>query len=175
MKVEIKYRDSKSSDLASIEKLYPEAFPDEDLVPLVSELLQETSDILSLVAYRKASLVGHVIFTRCRISNNSNACALLGPLAVDPARQGQGIGSAIVRLGLERLVNVGVSDVFVLGDPAYYVRFGFQPRAGVEAPYTLPEEWREAWQSLSLTDEASSLKGKLLLPQPWLNPSLWIA
>ncbi len=44
----------------------------------------------------------------------------------------------------------GVIQVYVLGDSAYYERAGFEPVSDVAPPYPLPEEWRRAWQSLSL-------------------------
>lgn len=169
----IEIRESLPSDIASIEKLYPDAFPDEDLLPLVRELLQETPIVLSLVGIIGTSLVGHVIFTTCGIAGDTDKVALLGPLAVGTAWQRQGIGSAIVRAGLQRLENTGVIQVYVLGDPAYYGRLGFVPEAGVTPPYSLPEEWRGAWQSINLRSAEPPSRGKLSVPQPWLQPALW--
>jgi putative acetyltransferase len=99
----IEIRESLPSDIASIEKLYPDAFPDEDLLPLVRELLQETPIALSIVGIIGTSLVGHVIFTTCGIAGYTDKVALLGPLAVVTAWQRQGFGSAIVRAGLQQL------------------------------------------------------------------------
>jgi len=169
----IEIRESLPSDLASIEKLYPDAFPDEDLLPLVRQLLQEAPIILSLVGIIDTSLVGHVIFTTCGVTPGTDRVALLGPLAVARAWQRQGIGSAIVRAGLQRLKSSGVTQVYVLGDPAYYGRLGFVPEAGVAPPYPLPAEWRGAWQTISLHSAEPPLRGKLCLPRPWLQPSLW--
>lgn len=166
-------RESLPSDLASIEKLYPDAFPDEDLVPLVRELLQEAPIVLSLVGIIDTSLVGHVMFTTCGVVGSSDKVALLGPLAVARAWQRRGIGSAIVHAGLQRLENAGVTQVYVLGDPAYYGRLGFVPEVGVEPPYPLPAEWGGAWQSIGLRSAEPSLRGKLSVPQPWLQPGLW--
>jgi putative acetyltransferase len=165
-------RESMPSDLASIEKLYLEAFPDEDLMPLVGELLQEASGILSLVGIIDRSLVGNAIFTRCGVGAETGRAALLGPLAVARAWQRQGIGRAIVHAGLQRLENYGVTHICVLGDPAYYGRLGFVPEADIAPPYPLPAEWRGAWQSIRLGG-APSLRGTLLVPQPWLQPRLW--
>lgn len=166
-------RESLPSDLASIEKLYPDVFPDEDLLPLVRELLQEAPIVLSLVGIIDTSLVGHVIFTTCGVVAGTDQVALLGPLAVARAWQRQGIGSAIVHAGLQRLESAGVIQVYVLGDPAYYGRLGFVPEAGVAPPYPLPAEWRGAWQSISLRSAEPPRRGKLSVPQPWLQPGLW--
>ena len=165
--------ESMPGDLAAIELLYPDAFPDEDLLPLVRDLLREATAALSLVGIIDSRLVGHVIFTKCGVVGSSGKAALLGPLAVAPAWQRQGIGSAMVRAGLRRLEDAGVSHVYVLGDPAYYGRLGFLPESCVAPPYPLPDEWGGAWQSKSLRGAATPGPGKLSLPRPWLNPALW--
>ncbi|MEM9618944.1 MAG: N-acetyltransferase [Pseudomonadota bacterium] len=169
----LKIRESRPNDVALIEKLYPDAFPDEDLLPVVRELLKEAPSVLSLVGIADKVLAGHVIFTPCSIAGRDDKVALLAPLAVAPAWQRQGVGDAIVKTGLQRLENAGVAHVFVLGDPAYYGRFGFAPDESVAPPYPLPEEWRSAWQSLSLRDETPPLSGKLSVPQPWRQQALW--
>ncbi len=165
-------RDSRASDLAAIERLYPEAFPDEDLLPLVRELLQAGPGVLSLVAVADGVLAGHVAFTSCTVAGRADTVALLGPLAVAPDRQRQGIGGALVRAGLERLEAAGTARVYVLGDPTYYSRFGFTPDGLVAPPYLLPEEWRGAWQSLSLGD-GQQPAGALVVPPLWRQPTLW--
>lgn len=63
------------------------------------------------------------------------------------------------------MARAGTARVYVLGDPAYYSRFGFEPDVNVRPPYPLPGEWRGAWQSLSLCDDAPPLHGTLSLPQ----------
>lgn len=166
-------RESVPSDLTSIETLYPDAFPDEDLLPLVGELLREAPVVLSLVGIVGTSLAGHVIFTTCGTTEGPDQVALLGPLAVAPAWQRQGVGTALVRAGLQRLEQAGVTQVYVLGDPAYYGRLGFVPEAGVAPPYPLPADWRGAWQSMSLGRAAPPRRGKLSVPRPWREPRLW--
>lgn len=170
---EIEIRESKPPDLALIESLYNEAFPREDLLPLVRALLSEGGSVFSLVAMRDAALVGHGAFTKCSMDGGSARFALLGPLAVSPGEQQRGIGSAIVRAGLKRLERDGVALVVVLGDPAYYGRFGFAPETQVAPPYALPQEWRGAWQSLSLGVAAPPAAGTLCVPPPWREPALW--
>lgn len=170
---DIEIRESAPADRAAIEALYPEVFPQEDLLPLVGTLLREGGSVLSLVALRGVALVGHGVFTMCSIEGSSARAALLGPLAVAPAAQQQGIGSAIVRTGLQRLERDGVVSVFVLGDPAYYRRFGFTPETRVAPPYALPEAWRGAWQSRRLGTMAPPEAGTLCVPRPWREPALW--
>jgi putative acetyltransferase len=99
----IEVRESVSADQAAIQTLYPAAFADEDLLPLVPDLLHEPETTISLVAAAGSGLVGQVFFTRCGIAGSHAGVALLGPLAVAPHWQRRGIGSAIVRAGLQRL------------------------------------------------------------------------
>lgn len=159
--------------MPAIESLYPEAFPDEDLLPLVGELLRGSTTTLSLVGMIDGLLAGHAVFTKCHVAESSGADALLGPAAIAPTWQRRGVGSAIIRAGLQRLKDAGVTQVYVLGDPSYYGRLGFTAETRVAPPYELPPEWVGAWQSQSLLGAAKPRSGKLLLPQPWLRPALW--
>ena len=137
------------------------------------ELLSEEDGVLSLVAICDGRLVGHVAFTMCGIAGSNETIGLLAPLAVTPRFQRCGVGSALVREGLNRLRSEGATQVYVLGDPAYYGRFGFEPDASVAPPYDLPEEWQSAWQLLHLQGDKASLEGRLSVPKPWRQPALW--
>jgi len=170
---EIEIRESRPDDMEFIERLYPAAFPDEDLLPVVHALLTGEPELLSLMASADGELAGHVLFTVCGITGAPAKTALLAPLAVAPALQRQGIGSALIRDGLERLEQADVTHVYVLGDPAYYDRSGFIPEPAIAPPYALPEEWRDAWQSLSLGDAPQPPTGTLIVPEVWMEPALW--
>ena len=173
MERELEIRESVAQDRAAIEALYPRAFADEDLLPLVGNLLADPGVTVSLVAILGSAVVGNIIFTKCSVDGCDTRAALLAPLAVDPACQGKGIGSALVQAGLRRLQEDGISMVFVLGDPAYYSRFGFRPEPTVATPYPLPTDWADAWQSQRLIDAVAPMSGKLALPRYWLDPALW--
>ncbi|MBK8908096.1 MAG: N-acetyltransferase [Rhodospirillales bacterium] len=113
------------------------------------------------------------MFTTCAVPECTDKVALLGPLAVTSDRQRQGVGTALVYAGLERLEHDGAARVYVLGDPGYYGRFGFVPEADVDPPYTLASEWRFAWQSKRLRAFGSVCQGTLSVPRAWLQPNLW--
>lgn len=166
-------RESTAADSAEIESIYPQAFPDEDLVSLVHSLLEDEAVRLSLVTTIGEQIVGHVMFTYCGIDGSDTRAALLGPLAVKPDHQRQGIGSAIVQDGLRRLKGAGVAMVLVLGDPAYYSRLGFAADDNVLPPYELPDDWAGAWQSQCLVTGAARAAGKLLVPVQWRQVALW--
>ena len=173
MPIEFDIRESSADDQDALEDLYPKAFPDEDMVPLVRDLLSQEENVLSLVAVNKEAVVGHIAFTVCGIAGENMRIGLLAPLAVVPRFQKQGIGSALTRDGLERMKGKGIMRVQVLGDPAYYGRFGFEPDDSVKPPYDLPPDWQTAWQSINLDDAAQALEGRLSVPEPWRQPALW--
>jgi len=81
---------------------------------------------LSLVARKRGRLVGSLRFWPVEIDRGADA-VLLGPLVVDPALQGQGIGKALVANGLSAAAKIGYGLCLVSGDPAYYRPFGFVP------------------------------------------------
>ncbi len=158
-------RDTTSSEKAQILALYPQIFPEEELRPVVSELLEGDFDILSLAAFDGDVAVGHVLFSICGTDTVDPVGAVLGPLGVLPSVQRDGLGSALVRTGLKRLEDRGIRQVFVLGDPGYYQRFGFATERRVMPPYPLPDDWAEAWESMTLADRAPLAEGRLLPPR----------
>lgn len=174
-----KIRKSTPEDAPAIMALYPRAFPDEELRPVVRALLDDETIAISLVGVVENAVAGHVIFTFCGINDSGDheggdtSAALLAPLAVDPSVQRQGIGGALVQHGLRLLEEQNIPHVFVLGDPAYYGRFGFAPETQVAPPYPMAPEWREAWQSIRLNDADAPPQGKLAAPPPWRDPALW--
>jgi len=172
----ITIRESRPGDSPEIRSLYPAAFPDEDLLPVVQRLLSEPLGVISLVADIGGSVTGHILFTVCGTAEKPNdypgTFALLGPLAVAPGWQRQGVGSALVRHGLQSFEHSTITHVLVLGDPAYYGRFGFKSETGIAPPYPLPDEWREAWQSIRMKG-APPRRGTVSVPAPWAQPALW--
>ena len=173
MSKEFKLREYRPSDLPALEPLYRSAFPDEDLLPLVHKLLGGTQLVQSAVCAVEDEIAGHIIFTMCELAPQPANVALLGPLCVLPAYQKQGLGSDLVREGVENLSRKGTRLVLVLGDPAYYGRLGFKPDTKIAPPYPMPEEWKDAWQSLMFPGEVDQLRGELRVPGPWQDPALW--
>ncbi|MEP2031483.1 MAG: N-acetyltransferase [Paracoccaceae bacterium] len=169
----IMIRETTSDDFDEVLALYPQAFPDEELRPIVSALLDGEHETLSLAAFGDDKLVAHVLFTFCGMQVDDRNRALLAPLGVIPSHQGLGFGTLIVRAGIARLEKSEIGQLFVLGDPAYYSRFCFVTEHNVLAPYHIPEEWANAWQSLQLSTGAPAAQGRLLLPEPWMQPVLW--
>jgi putative acetyltransferase len=89
--------------------------------------LRSAEPRLSLVALSDEVVVGHIMFSPVTIdSAPETAAAQLSPLAVEPSYQRRGIGAGLVREGLRRCQHLGWTSVFLLGDPRYYARFGFE-------------------------------------------------
>ncbi|MAO54557.1 MAG: GNAT family N-acetyltransferase [Rhodospirillaceae bacterium] len=169
----IDIRESLPGDQGAVLALYPRAFPEEELRPTVAALLDETDGVISLVALSGDLVVGHIVFTDCNVEDSDRRIALLGPLCVDPGHQRKGIGQALISEGIARMDARGVAHVCVLGDPNYYGRSGFLPERGISTPCPIPEKWRDAWQSVSKGEGESRPKGRMIVPAPWRNPTLW--
>lgn len=92
---------------------------------IVDALRQADALTISLVAEEDGEPVGHIAFSPVTIEGEHGGWFGLGPVSVMPERQGQGIGIALIEEGLELLRSRGASGCVVLGDPAYYGRFGF--------------------------------------------------
>src|SRR5690349_762694 len=91
---------------------------------IVDKARAEGSALIDLVAEADDVLVGHILFTRMRTDRPVSLMAL-GPVAVDPARQNQDIGGALIRAGLNECRAQGADGVILLGHANYYPRFGF--------------------------------------------------
>jgi putative acetyltransferase len=96
---------------------------------LVRMIAADGDAMVSLVAERHGGIVGHVLFSRMDVEADGAPLsgAGLAPVSVAPASQGQGIGDAMIRAGLDALREQRVAISFVLGHEAYYLRFGYSP------------------------------------------------
>lgn len=101
---------------------------------IVNALRRAGQLTLSLVAEEQGTLVGHVAISPVTLSGGEVGWYGLGPISVRPDRQGQGIGSSLMRAALADLQNLGAQGCVVLGDPGYYQRFGFQAYDGLQLP-----------------------------------------
>lgn len=166
-------RNTESGDIPSLATLYQEAFEEEVLFPLVTELLDDAQNTIHLTAVMDDKPVGHVTFTKCHASPEHIELYLLGPMAVFPNYQKQGIGSKLIAAGFEKLKSQGVARVLVLGDPNFYGKSGFIIESSVEPAYPIPEDYVPGWQSISFLDDAPKISGKLQVTKPWQKPELW--
>lgn len=100
-------------------------YADGDEADLLAALRREHALTLSLVAELRGEVVGQAAFSPARATDGARDWYALGPVAVLPAHQGTGIGSRLIRAGLESITGLGADGCILVGDPAYYTRFGF--------------------------------------------------
>jgi putative acetyltransferase len=97
---------------------------------LIARLRAEGDVVVERAAFAGEELVGHILFSRVRDNARSGRIAGLAPVSVRVGRQKSGIGTALIRSGLDACRVRGIGAVIVLGDPAYYGRFGFSATLG---------------------------------------------
>jgi putative acetyltransferase len=114
------------ADVTAIRHVHVASFPTVDEARLVEALRANGRLSVSLVAVEAERIVGHVAFSPVTLSGGDGGVGL-APLAVWPTFQRRGIGAALVRDGLVSAERAGFRFVVVLGEPAYYRRFGFEP------------------------------------------------
>ena len=146
------------ADVAAIHAINGAAFETSAEADLVDALRAQAAPTISLVADHDGSIVGHILFSPVSLTGHDELKIMgLAPMAVVPAQQRRGIGSALVREGLEHCRARGSGAVVVLGHPEFYPRFGFVPasRFGITSEYDVPDE---AFMALEL--EIGVLEGK---------------
>jgi putative acetyltransferase len=95
---------------------------------------------LSLVAELGSNVVGHVAFSPASAKDGSGGWYALGPISVEPELQRRGIGKSMIAEGVARLRTMDAAGCVLVGDPAYYQRFGFRPFPHL-APNREPAEY----------------------------------
>ncbi|ABR85789.1 TPA: N-acetyltransferase [Pseudomonas aeruginosa] len=101
---------------------------------IVAALRRAGSLTLSLVAEGNGQLFGHVAASPVTIDGAPGGWYGLAPVSVEPEWQGRGIGSRLIRQLLAELRSLGAEGCVVLGEPAYYSRFGFRAESGLVLP-----------------------------------------
>jgi len=137
-------RPERREDYAAIAAVIRDAFGKVDEALLVERLRNEADydQDLALVAVEGNEVFGHVFFSTVHVEQGDErtTALALAPLAVRPDIQRRGVGSALVRRGLDGCVQQGHGVVIVLGEPTFYARFGFGPasRVGIQPPFAVP-------------------------------------
>ena len=154
-------RRERLADIPGIAKVNSEAFGREDEARIVTALRNAGMLTYSLVALVDGLIVGHLALSPVTIQSPNGSTPVLGlaPMAVLPRLQRLGIGSRLVRHGIEAAREGGHRAMVVLGHPAYYPRFGFEPASRYDIVYEFPVR-PEAFMVLELVPESlSSLAG----------------
>jgi putative acetyltransferase len=124
----------------SIHAAVTAAFGRADEAVLVRQLRADGDVVLELAGFENGAVLGHILFSALTVEPVTIRIAALAPVSVWPARQKQGIGSALIRGGLARCAALGFDACAVLGDPEYYQRFGFLRRTArtIQSVYSGP-------------------------------------
>ena len=143
----IQLRHETPDDIAAIEAVTIAAFADAPHTShtehVIVRALRAAGELTrSLVAEEHGQVVGHVALSPVAITDARGREARgwygLGPISVLPPRQGQGIGARLMAQALAELRDMQAAGCVLLGDPAYYARFGFRARAGLQLPGVPP-------------------------------------
>ncbi len=137
-------RETLPSDFEDIAQCVFSAFQNDGEVVLVRQLRVDNDVLIELVAEESASIVGHVVVSHLSLNPDRGLrCGGVAPLSVLPSQQSKGIGARLMEAVIEKSRSLGLDALFLLGDPAYYRRFGFQV-TGVQSDY--PAEYFQAFE-----------------------------
>ena len=131
-------------DIQSIRKVNLAAFPGPDEAGLVEKLRSNKSFVFSFVALMGGEVIGHILFSPVTLEPEQSTLrgAGLAPVAVLPEFQRRGIGSLLIRHGIEQCRKAGYDYIVLLGHPDYYPHFGFVPsvKYNIRCEYDAPVE-----------------------------------
>jgi putative acetyltransferase len=148
-------RDESPQDRQAIYQVISSAFGQSAEAKLVEKLRIAGDSVISLVAEEGGQIIGHVLLSRMEAPFRALA---LAPVSVVPTRQRCGIGSALIKEAVNRARSEGWAAIFVLGDPKYYERFGFDrdAAAAFNSPYAGPH-----FMILKLSPSLAATTGEL--------------
>jgi len=136
----IHVREERPEDVVAIRDVNRRAFGQDQEGNIVDALRSSGAVLLSLVATQDDKVVGHVLYSP--ISVGSATGAALGPMAVVPEFQRQGVGGTLIETGNRIVKDRGYPFILVLGHAEYYPRFGFVPARsrGIQCEWDVPDE-----------------------------------
>lgn len=155
---DIRLRPERAGDAQAIEVLTLVAFlhaehSRHDEQDIIAALRADGALSVSLVAEHEGYVVGYAAASPVTVSDGAQGWYGLGPVAVGPGHQRQGIGGRLVEAVLEQLRAQGANGCVVLGEPGFYRRFGFAPEPGLRLPGAPPA----AFQALAFGDRLPPL------------------
>ena len=156
-----------TADHGAIRQVNEAAFGTAEEADLVDALRLEGVVLLSAVAEVNGRIVGHVLFSRMSIDAAGRVipAVALAPMAVAPDHQRQGVGSRLIRHGLDTMRDLGERIVIVVGHPTYYPRFGFSSERARPLDHPFPPE---VFMALELVPGAlDGVRGRVRYAQPF--------
>ncbi|MEN4981824.1 N-acetyltransferase [Acinetobacter modestus] len=149
----IQIRDEQNTDIQAIFDLTQKAFNDVEhsshTEQFIVNALRESKQLtVSLVAETQGKIIGHIAFSPVSISDGTTGWYGLGPISILPEYQGKGVGSKLMKEGLNRIKALNAKGCVLLGDPNYYGKFGFK----ADTRLILEGAPAEYFQILAFTD-----------------------
>jgi putative acetyltransferase len=137
----IEIREERPGDIAAIRDLNRRAFGQDQEGNIVDALRSNGAALLSLLATLDGRVVGHIVYSPLSVNGEVTGAAL-GPMAVLPEYQRQGIGSKLVEAGNLKLKDAGCPFIIVVGHANYYPRFGFRPASthGIKCEWEVSDD-----------------------------------
>lgn len=133
-------REEQPGDVTAVRNVNSRAFGQDQEGNIVDALRSNGAALLSLVATLDGQVVGHIMYSPLSVDDHEGAA--LGPMAVLPEFQRQGIGSQLIEVGNRKLKKAGCPFIVVVGHAEYYPRFGFRPASayGITCEWELPDD-----------------------------------
>ena len=149
-------RKEEEKDHKQIHEVNKLAFQQENESNLIEKIRKSENFVpeLSIVAEINNRIVGHILFSKIKIMGDSDYESLaLAPVAVIPEFQKRGIGSELVKIGIDKAKELGFDSIIVLGHKEYYPKFGFQRASkwDIKCPFEVPDE---VFMAIELTEKA---------------------
>jgi putative acetyltransferase len=159
----IEIREEIPQDIDAIRAINEQAFGQPQEANIVDKLRANCDGLLSLVALKDDKIIAHILFSPVTIEGIFGMLKGMGlaPMAVLPEFQRKGVGSKLIRAGMEILKKSGFPFVIVLGHPEYYPRFGFEPasRYGIKSQWEgIPDPaFMILWLDKTITNHVSGV------------------
>ena len=136
----LEIREERHDDIEAIRDVNKRAFGQDQEGNIVDALRSNGAALLSLVATLNGQVVGHIMYSPITVGDVT--AAALGPMAVHPEHQREGIGSKLIEAGTQKLKDAGYPFIIVLGHANYYPRFGFKRASsfGIKCEWEVPED-----------------------------------
>ncbi len=162
MEIKLNIREEIPSDYVAIREVNFQAFNKDKEPQIVEDLRANGNMVLSLVAEKDNQIVGHIVLSRMMIKKEDGTqvkVLAMGPVAVLPTVQKQGVGSQMIKESIRLATERGESAILLLGHKEYYPKFGFSPSlvVGIEHPFN-----KENFMGVELIkDSLKDLKGRM--------------
>ena len=158
-------RETQESDLEAVLNLIHSSFSNKAESDLVKQLISDNDVLLNLVIESSNTIIGNVVVSKVTMEPDMGLfCGGVAPLSVLPERQSSGIGSQLMKEAIKKSNEMGMDALFLLGDPDYYKRFGFNI-SNLKSDYRV-----EHFQELELTRNCLvNLKSKVTYANAFLS------